>query len=157
MQTLTAILQGLNRVSIPVKNLAIGGLFKVVTTYILVGIPEMNIKGAAIGTVVCYGVAALLDLAAVIRYSKVRMKLIDHLVKPIIATVAMALSVFISYEFLEGMVGGNKASLLSIIVGIVVYAVMLLVIGAINRNDFEMLPGGKRLGRILTRLKLMRD
>ena len=147
VQTLTAILQGLNKVSVPVKNLAIGGLFKIVTTYILVGIPEVNIKGAAIGTVVCYGVAALLDLAAVTRYSKFRMRLIDHLVKPIIATLAMALSVFFSYEFFEGMVGGNKASLLSIIVGIVVYAVMLLVIGAV----------GKKLGRILTRLKIIRD
>ncbi len=157
VQTLTAILQGLNRVSIPVKNLAIGGLFKVVTTYILVGIPEMNIKGAAIGTVVCYGVAALLDLAAVIRYSRVQMKIVDHLVKPVIATVVMGLSVFLSYELFKGMVGGNKASLLSIVVGVIVYAVMLLLIGAINRNDFEMLPGGKRLGRILTRFKIIRD
>ncbi|MDD4680207.1 MAG: oligosaccharide flippase family protein [Clostridia bacterium] len=157
VQTQTAILQGLNKISTPVKNLAIGGLFKIAATYILVGVPEINIRGAAIGTAICYGVAALLDLAAVLRCSQVQMKVMDHFVKPVIATTAMALSVFFSYEFFNGVIGGNRATLLSIAVGIIVYAVMLLLIGAFNSYDFEMLPGGKKLEHILSRLKLIRS
>lgn len=157
VQTLTSILQGLNKVSIPVRNLAIGGMFKIVTTYVLVGNSQINIKGAAIGTVTCYGVAAALDLAAVIRYSHVQLKLKDHFVKPVIATVVMAISVFFSYELFEGVFGGNKATLLSIAVGIIIYAAMLLIVGAVNRHDLEMMPGGRKLGQVLTRLKLIRD
>ncbi|HOB21205.1 MAG TPA: polysaccharide biosynthesis protein, partial [Candidatus Atribacteria bacterium] len=94
VQTLTAILQGLNRITVPVKNLAIGAVFKILLTYILVGIPGLNVKGAAIGSVVCYGIAALLDMAAVIRYSKARIPVMDFFVKPVAATAMMGVCVF---------------------------------------------------------------
>ena len=157
VQTLTAILQGLNRMSIPVRNLAIGALFKIGLTYLLVGNPNFHIKGAAIGTVVCYAVAAILDIGAVIRYSKVRLKGMDHFVKPVIAVAAMAVSVYFAYGFFGAVIGGTKATLLAVVVGVIVYAVMLLAVGAVKRSDFELLPGGKKLGGILTRLKLIRD
>lgn len=157
VQTLTAILQGLNKMSIPVRNLAIGGLVKVVATYILVGNPGINVRGAAVGTVLCYGIAAFLDMAAVIRYSRMRMRFMDFIVKPVIAVIIMALSVHFSYGFLENITGRNKATLLAIVVGVIVYAIVLLVIGAVNRDDFDMLPGGSKLGKVLYRLKLIRD
>ena len=52
--------------------------------------------------------------------------------------------------------GSNKAVLLAISLGVIVYAVVLLAVGAVNRNDLEMLPGGVKLGRVLSRLKLIR-
>ena len=157
VQTLTAILQGLNRITTPVRNLAVGALFKVVITYVLVGIPAIHVKGAAIGTVVCYGVAAVLDLAAVIRYSGVSMPFGEFFGKPVAAVAVMSLAVYGSYHYTEPVLSGNKATLLSILVGVVVYAIVLLATGAVRRQDFEMLPGGRKLSRILTRLKLIRN
>lgn len=157
VQTLTAILQGLNKMTIPVRNLAIGALFKVVVTYILVGNPDVNVRGAAIGTVICYGIAAFLDLAAVIRYSEMKMRFVDFIVKPVIAVIVMAFSVHFSYGLFKSAVGGNKATLLAILVGVIVYAVVLLAIGAVSRRDFEMLPGGSKLGKVLSKLNLIRD
>jgi stage V sporulation protein B len=157
VQTLTAILQGMSKMTIPVRNLAIGALFKVVVTYVLVGNHQFHVKGAAIGTVICYGIAALLDLAAVIRYSRLKMRVVDFIVKPVIAVVVMAGAVYFSYGFLENLLGGNKATLLAVVAGVVIYALVLLVIGAVSRDDFETLPGGSRLGRALSRLNLIRD
>ncbi|MGI6141836.1 MAG: putative polysaccharide biosynthesis protein [Caldicoprobacterales bacterium] len=157
VQTLTAILQGLNKMAIPVRNLAIGALFKVAVTYILVGKPNIHVRGAAIGTVICYGIAAFLDMAAVIRYSGMKLRFVDFIVKPAAAVIVMALSVHFSYGFLENLAGGSKATLLAIVVGVVVYALVLLAVGALSRQDFEMLPGGSKLGRVLYRLKLIRD
>ncbi len=45
-------------------NLAIGAGIKVILTYTLTGIRDINVKGAAISTVVAYLIAALLDLMA---------------------------------------------------------------------------------------------
>ena len=54
----------------------------------------------------------------------------------------MALSVHFSW-ILENLAGGSKATLLAIVVGVVVYALVLLAVGALSRQDFEMLPGGE--------------
>ena len=70
IQALTGILQGIDQVAVPVRNLFIGAMAKVVVSYILIGIPEVNILGAAIGTVICYLTAALLDFAAVVKYRR---------------------------------------------------------------------------------------
>ena len=157
IQTLTAILQGVNRIVMPVKNLMIGALFKVVLSYVLVGIPALNVKGAAIGTVTCYGIAAVLDFAAVISYAKVSLSATDFFIKPLISTGVMALCVYGSYNFSYGFLKSNiKATILSILVGVLVYAVMLLVTGVIKRQDFELLPKGKKVVRVLDRLGLLR-
>ena len=56
--TLQSILQGLGKLIIPIKNLVIGAIIKIFINYILVSMPILNIKGAAIGSIVGYGVAA---------------------------------------------------------------------------------------------------
>jgi len=157
VQTLTAILQGLSKMTVPVKNLAIGALFKIVITYFLVANPDINVKGAAIGTVVCYGIAAVLDMAAVVRYSRTPVPFMDFIVKPVIAVSIMSIAVFFANKYFITMVSGNKATLLSILVGVIIYAIVLLATGAVNKRDLELMPGGRKLGRILLKLKLIRE
>ena len=53
MQAVTGVLQGLNRPLVPVINLFLGGVLKVITMIILMRIPSINIQGAAISTF-CY-------------------------------------------------------------------------------------------------------
>ena len=54
LQITTSILQAYGRTVIPVVNMIIGGIIKVVINYNLVAIPGINIDGAPIGTMVCY-------------------------------------------------------------------------------------------------------
>lgn len=155
IQTLTAILQGINRTVIPVQNLFIGAIFKVIISYTLVGIPGFNIIGAAVGSVVCFGVAAILDLMAVVRHVRIPFQMEDLIVKPIIAVGVMAAGVSISYNQLFSMFNSNaRATVIAIFIGTVIYGAVLLITGAIRRQDFELLPGGKIVGRIFSRLGL---
>ena len=78
VQTLTGILQGIGKPEIPVRNLLFGALTKLIVTYILTGVPFLNIKGAAIGTVMAYVVAAALDLVAVKKNTKVKFEFSIH-------------------------------------------------------------------------------
>lgn len=50
---MTNLLQAIGKPSAPVKNIAVGALIKIIVNYILVGIPEINIMGAPIGTLCC--------------------------------------------------------------------------------------------------------
>ena len=158
VQTLTAILQGINRILVPVKNLIIGALFKIVLTYVLVGRPDLHIQGAAIGTIVCFGVAALLNFAAVCRYTGLRISLKTYFIKPIFATLVMCAAVYgIRLLSLRLTDSENQATLLAILGGGVVYGGMLLATGALNTADLQLLPGGVKLSRILCRLRLVRE
>ncbi len=156
VQSLTAMLQGIGRIGIPVRNLLIGALFKVVITYTLVGNPEWNIQGAAIGTVVCYAVAAILNFISVIRYTDVKISLTDLVIKPVISVAVMGIVVYYAYSVLFGATDSNIISLgASIIAGVVVYAIMLLLTKAITAEDLAVLPKGKSIARILNRLGLI--
>ena len=63
LQTLTGALQGVDRQTIPVRNLAIGSLVKLVLTYVLVGLRPINVNGGPIGTIVAYVIATALNAA----------------------------------------------------------------------------------------------
>jgi len=69
VQSLTAILQGLGKQIIPVRNLAIGALVKVILTYVLTGIKGIGIMGAAFSTVVAFFIAAVLNFVAVKKHT----------------------------------------------------------------------------------------
>ena len=51
---INSMLQAVGRVDLPIKLLSVGLIIKVVLNYFLVGIPEINVMGAGIGTLVCY-------------------------------------------------------------------------------------------------------
>ena len=157
VQSLTAMLQGVGRTGIPVRNLLIGALFKIIITYGLVGDPLWNIQGAAIGTVVCYGVAAVLNFLSVIKYTGIRVSIKDFFIKPVISVAVMGLVVYYAYEILFGQTGSNIISLgLSIMVGVIVYMVMLLITRTITQEDLETIPKGRSIARLLNRLGLLR-
>ncbi len=143
IQTLTSILQGINMVTLPVRNLFIGALFKIVFTYILVGNPAFNVKGAAIGTVICYGVAAVLNFIAVIRRTKIKIPFMDFIVKPLVAVAIMGVTV--SFVYNKALFLGNtKSTLVSILAGALVYGIVLLLIGVIKKEDLALLQRANR-------------
>ena len=105
VQALTAMLQGLGKPLIPVINLFIGAIFKVVLTYTLTVIPSINVKGAAISTVVAYAVAAILDLILLGVVTKIKFNYRDIFIKPLISSIGMAIIVRLSYLGLFNLMG----------------------------------------------------
>lgn len=149
IQTMTGILQGLGKQVIPVVNLLIGALFKLVVTYVLVGIPALNVNGAAIGTVIAYLVAAALNYISLKKYTFVTLDKKQILLKPILAVVVMAIGVKLSHMVFVLLIGTRLATVAAITIGGIIYAFMLIATKAITREDFNMLPGGKKLAKLL--------
>ena len=61
----SAYLQANGRAKIPLLNLAIGCVLKITVSLVL--LPRIGIFGAAIGSVVCYAVAAVSDMAVALK------------------------------------------------------------------------------------------
>ncbi|KAB3531850.1 putative polysaccharide biosynthesis protein [Alkaliphilus serpentinus] len=155
IQTMTGILQGLGRQVIPVRNLLVGALFKLIVTYVLVGIPALNVNGAAIGTVMAYLVAASLNYISLKKYTLVTLDKNRVLIKPIIAVIVMAIVVKLSHMAFIPLVGEKLSTVASITIGGIVYGVMLIATKTITREDFNMLPGGGKLIKILDRFGVL--
>ena len=153
VQTLTGALQGVGRQSVPVKNLAIGAVFKLVVTYVCVGIPALNVKGAAIGTIAAYLVATLLDFAAVKRYTRTRFDLKLTYIIPGAASLLMGAAAFAAYKLLYMVIESNTiATMLSILVAIPVYGILILLMKGITKEEISKLPKGDKIVRFLGRL-----
>ncbi len=156
IQTLTGVLQGMGRMFTPVVNLLIGAVIKVVLTFFLVRDPSLNIQGAAISTVACYAVAAILNIIFMIRHTQMRFRFMDFIVKPVIATAGMGALVYFGHTLLSGMIGANLSAVIVIVLAIVIYFIMILVFGALKEEDMEFLPGGRKLERLMKRFGMWR-
>lgn len=157
---MTGILQGVGKQVYPVINLFIGLLFKVVITWILVGIPQVNIVGAPLGTIAAYLVAGSLDMWCVLRFTGVRLPLRKMIVKPGISAVVMGGLVYLVYRGLEAAMGsdslGSNAliTLIGILIGVIVYGLMIIKTRAIGREEMMEISVGRKLASVCDRLRL---
>ena len=148
LQTFTAILQAIGKPMIPVINLMIASIFKLLLTYLLTSMPSINVKGAAIGTAVAYIIAMILDYLWIKKLLKVNFNLKNTFLKPFIISVVMGASVYLSYTLLSFVIPSPKINtLLAIMVGGAVYLFELLFLGGISKKELMNMPGGKKLAK----------
>ena len=153
LQTFTADLQGVDKQSVPVKNLAIGALAKLVVTYVLVGIHAINVNGGPIGTIVAYVVAMLLDVKYLKKYVNMKFDYMLTYVKPGLASILMGIAAVLSYKLLFWLTASNAvATLLGICVGAGSYLVLIFVLKAITLEEVAMLPKGEKIVRVLRKI-----
>ncbi len=155
VQSLTAILQGLGRPFVSVKNLLFGAIAKIILTYTLTGVKWINIRGAAIGTVTAYLIAGVLDFISVRKYTRIRINIKEIFIKPIVSTLGMAVAGRLTYMGILNIVDSRLATVVAIIVAAGVYGILLLVTRTLTYDDFSLLPKGDKIADKLVKLKLI--
>lgn len=156
MQTLTGILQGMGKPMIPVIALAVGMVFKVVISYTLTGIYDINVIGSALGTVVAYFIAAMINLIYVKKAMNIKFSKKEFFIKPLITVTTMFVVVKLSYGLVSKLLGNNIATLISIVIGGTVYVIVLLGLGGIRKEEILTMPKGEKIYKILKKLNFMR-
>lgn len=152
VQTLTGIIQGMGKQYVPVINLAIGAVVKVILMLTVMRIPSVNINGAALSTMMCYVVAGTLDFIYLIRLTGIKPNWFDLIGKPFLASVIMAVTVW-GIDSFAGKIVSSAAirTLFAVGAGIVIYLIMAVVLRFFNEADLERIPGGSKLRKILIR------
>ncbi len=146
-QVLTGILQGLGKPWVPARNLAVAAGVKLVLSYVLVGVPTLNIMGAAGSTAGAFCLAALLNYLSLRRLTDHRLDFRHAVLKPVAATAAMVAAAMGIYAVLEALTGNSLATLAAVMAAGLVYAAVLAGIGGLTEEDYNLLPGGGRLRR----------
>lgn len=140
-----SILQAVGRFDLPVKFMMVGATLKLLINFILVGIPQINIKGAPIGTGICYAVIMFLCLSKLHQITGVSFNYFKIFGK-----------IFLSALFCGGvafaMTRISDSSMVTIAgIGIagLAYVIGLLLFRALPREDVMMLPKGEKLADVM--------
>lgn len=157
-QTCTGILQGLGHAKIPVRNLIIGGIAKVILNFILTAIPAINIHGAAIASIVAYGIAATLNVRAVSRYSGYQIDWPNTVIKPIFAAMIMSVFAKITVSTLASLGYGNViVTFLSVGVAVIIYGLVLMFSRVFSKEEYLMIPViGEKTINLVSKLRMLR-
>ena len=136
-QISTGILQGLGRTSIPVINMILAAAVKVFLSWTLTAIPTLGIKGAAMATVVGFGLAAVLNMIFIYKYTGFALSF-SGVFKPAVSAAAMGAAVYGVITLAVSW--GAWAILAAIAVAVPVYGGVLLAVGGMGKDDLESLP-----------------
>ena len=161
----TNMLQAIGRTDIPVKSVVVGAMCKIVCNFILVGNPKINIYGAVIGTVLFYVVIVACNLISLIRISNVKVRWASVFVKPLICAALCGVTAFAANGLLNKIFPadtsqsilnmGTVSAGIAVALAVVVYAISLLLIKGIAREDVLVLPKGEKIAKTLEKYGLL--
>ena len=145
-----AFMQAHGDVTSPVINMFIGGIVKIAVNYVLVGIPEINIVGAPVGTLVCYVVITVLNYFALRRCVKGDLPIFRNLIRPLIASAIMGAGTFMVYRVLRTLLpSGRLACLAALLFAVCLYLILAVALRCITYEDCMLLPKGEKIAKIL--------
>ena len=149
-----SILQTHGIVNLPVLSMVAGGVTKIIVNYALVGNPKIMIFGAPVGTLVCFAIVSILNLIIIKRMVPHPPRLFVVFFKPLVASVIMGAAVWACYGLLSRFLSGGFlltgiATAIAILAGVVIYAVLVLALRILSKEDLEMMPKGDKIAKLL--------
>ena len=146
-----AMMQAHGHAVVPVANMFIAGIMRLVAVYILTGNPNIGIVGTPIGAMLCFLCIAVLNVLSMRRVLQDAPAIVKNLVKPFAAAAIMGIFVWGGLKLLT-MLGVTSRLILCglpICVGVVVYVVAVLGLKVITREDCLLLPKGEKIAKLL--------
>lgn len=154
-QISTGILQGLGKTAIPVMNMILACIIKVLLSWHFTAIPELGIKGASLATVADFAVAAIINMAFIYKYTGYTFSL-TTIICPMIASGIMGCIIYFVLALTEGL--GMWCVLFAMAAAIPTYAIALTAVGGLTRKDLENVPFvGRRVLAIGERFGMFKE
>ena len=150
-------LYGFGKVHIPAIALAIGGIIKLVFNVILISNPKINIYGAVITSIISQGLSFGICLYYLNKQIKLDMNFRDHVLKPIFASAIMGAIVYFSYKLLIGSMGNAISTVISILIGVISYAILVLATKMLKKEDIYMIPFGTKIYGVLVKMGIYKE
>ena len=150
-----AILQASGKEKLTMITLISGGIIKIVVNWFLVAQRSINIYGAPVGTLVSYLFMAALDFVFMCVTLKEKPKALKVFAGPMAAGLLMAATAWavygLAWRFYDaGSYFGMLLSMaLSIAAAVLVYAVSVIAMRVITKEDMSLIPGGAKIAKIL--------
>ncbi|MDO5397787.1 MAG: oligosaccharide flippase family protein [bacterium] len=132
VQLLSAVIQACGKVVLPSITEIFGLLIKIAVMWQLCAMPQLNIYGTVIGSNIAYLIIVIADVIALKKITGLKLGIVRGLIKPCIASAAMAAAVIYAMRYC----GGSAVQVIAVCgaggaVYIIVYAVLYRISAAL--------------------------
>jgi stage V sporulation protein B len=157
MMTVTnAVLQAYGKERLPLVSMLVGSAVKIVLSYVLIGIPQINVFGASISTFACALAVSAMNLAYIKKCAPEvagPIKLFGGALGASVFSVAVGGGV---YFLLAARIGRSSALTLATVgLTAIVFVISAVKTGAVGREDILLLPKGEKIYGTLKKVKLI--
>ena len=149
---LGGILQAVGRQNAVLLNTAAGTAVKLIVNIIAVSVPKINVMGSALGTVLCFFVIFLLDIAVLIKAVGFAPDSVNVFLKPLASAVFCGLAARLTV-----MLGSSRGvTLLAVFAAALVYAALIIALKTVSESDFPDSDKGKKLAEFCRKHRIIR-
>ncbi len=138
---LTGILQSMGKQKAALINIGVGAAVKLIIGMLTVSVPEINVKGAALGTLVCYAVIFTLHMAVLLKSKETALDIKAVFFKPLVAAVICGSSAHFIFKISDSLL----VTALAILAAVLVYIICLVLLKALEEDDLRSLPKAEKL------------
>ncbi len=155
--TTNSVLQGIGKIWIPVRNSLISlVIHSLVLVIVLFGF-DAGIEGLVVANILFYALMTVFNNISLRKCLGYKQELKKTFFLPLMSSAILGVMAFASYRVIYNLSGSNLISVvIAICIGILVYAEMLIVTGALDEKDLLSMPKGKLLVKICRKLHLLR-
>lgn len=125
--TFYSVFQMIGRTDIPIKLTLISSAVKLVLNVFLISLPQININGAAISTLIAYSVSALGGYFAVEAVTGIDLKIISCMKFPFVAAFLCTVCAKLCEYFFVGELKGIALFVICAVVGMFIYSLFLTI------------------------------
>lgn len=143
-QTIGGVLQGINKVKVPIIAISIGAIVKLSLNLILIPLQNLKINGAIVATIISHFVTFIVSLIYLRKYIKIEFDFNKLIIKPILATLVMIITSYYIYNKVVILKSNNLNLIFSLIIGIIVYLFTIILLRILSKEEICMLPYGNK-------------
>ena len=150
VQLTNAVMQAHGHASIPVVNMLLAGVMRLIIVYLLTGNPSIQLLGAPIGAALCYLCIGILNLIAMRKVIPQKPAITKNLLRPMIPSVVMGIAALAVWLGLKQATDSRLfLCAIPVMVGVAIYAFLAIKLKAITKEDCLLLPKGDKIAKIL--------
>ena len=146
----TSILQGINKLKIPVINSAISLGIHLVLVYALLKYTPLSTYALVIGNVTFALVVCILNWISMEKYLNYKQEILKTFVIPTVSAGLMGIITYLLHFGLHKWTGSNTfATMVSLVAAVVIYFALLIFMKGVSEEELENLPKGELIIRFL--------
>jgi stage V sporulation protein B len=150
------LLQGINRLRVPVINALIALVAHVILLVVLMLFFRLNIYAVVIANAFFALIMCVLNAIALARYSGYHQEIAKTFLIPAACSAVMGVAAFLVYKGMYALISSNLLALVvSMIVAVIVYGVLMLLFKGMTEADLMRMPGGAKLVSLAKKMHLV--
>jgi len=142
---INSILQSIGKEIVPLYLISAGALLKLITNYMLVSDPTVNIRGVPYGTLLCYCFIVAVSVWVMIRSTGMRLSAVSIFFKPLLCAMLSSGAAYSCYYLTSELLPNGLKTVAAVGLAALVYTAAVLLTRTVNRTDINMLPLNKKI------------